>query len=125
MSLYLLTVSLGNLITGLVNSFIQKDDGGSLLPGASYFWFFTGLMFLGALLLGLVARNYQGKTYIEQRLVQRAGLLVTSIPCLDRVFCRDHIRKPTCFGSLCFFGMRPWSVHPGNQNIGLSGDSLF
>lgn len=65
MSLYLLTVSLGNLITGLVNSFIQTDDGGSLLPGASYFWFFTGLMFLGALLLGLVARNYQGKTYID------------------------------------------------------------
>jgi len=60
-----LTVSLGNLITGLVNSFIQKDDGGSLLPGASYFWFFTGLMFLGALLLGLVARNYQGKAYID------------------------------------------------------------
>lgn len=52
MSLYLLSVSAGNLLASGVNLFIQKADGTSLLPGAQYYWFFTGL--IGAASLGFV-----------------------------------------------------------------------
>ena len=50
MALFMLSVSLGNLFTGAVNFFIQRSDGGLLLEGAAYFWFFTGLMLATALL---------------------------------------------------------------------------
>ncbi len=48
-SAYLLSVSAGNLITALVNWFIQNTDGTSKLAGASYFWFFAGLMLVAAI----------------------------------------------------------------------------
>jgi hypothetical protein len=65
MSLYLLSVSLGNLVTSLVNRVIQNDDGTSKLPGASYYWFFTGLMLAAAVVFIYVAKTYKGKTYIH------------------------------------------------------------
>ena len=39
MSLFLLSVSLGNLFVGVVNSMIES--GSLVLEGASYYWFFT------------------------------------------------------------------------------------
>ena len=41
MSFYLLSVSLGNLFTALVNHFIQNPDGTSKLAGAAYYNFFS------------------------------------------------------------------------------------
>jgi POT family proton-dependent oligopeptide transporter len=67
MSLYMLSVAAGNLITALVNLFIQNSDGSNKLPGASYYWFFTGLMFVAALLFLVVVKTYRGQTYIQDQ----------------------------------------------------------
>jgi len=65
MSLYLLSVSLGNLITAGVNAVIQNSDGTSKLPGASYYWFFTGMMTVAAILFVAVALKYRGRSYSQ------------------------------------------------------------
>lgn len=65
MSIYLLSVSLGNLFTFGVNAFIQNPDGTSKLPGASYYWFFTGVMLAAAVGFVFVAMVYREKTYIQ------------------------------------------------------------
>jgi POT family proton-dependent oligopeptide transporter len=66
MSLYLLSVSAGNLLTSLVNSFIQNEDGSSKLEGASYYWFFAGLMLVAAVAYIAVAKRYKEHTYIQE-----------------------------------------------------------
>lgn len=65
MCTYLGAVSLGNFFTFLVNLFIQNPDGTQKLAGASYFYFFAGVMFVTAALFVVVARFYRGKTYIQ------------------------------------------------------------
>ncbi len=67
MSLYLLSVSLGNVLTALVNMFIQNADGTSKLPGASYYWFFTGLMLVASIGFLFVVATYREKAYIQSR----------------------------------------------------------
>ena len=57
MSLWLLSVSAGNVLTALVNRFTQDADGNSTLVGASYYWFFTALM-LGATMVFMVASRF-------------------------------------------------------------------
>lgn len=72
MSLFWLSVTVGNLMTAGVNKFIMIDDKTSRLEGASYFWFFSGLMFVAAVLFVFVARFYKGKTYIQDDEVDTA-----------------------------------------------------
>ncbi len=64
-SLYLLSVSLGNLFTSGVNKIIQNTDGTSKLPGASYYWFFTGTMLAASVVFIYIAKTYRGQTYIQ------------------------------------------------------------
>ena len=59
MAFYLLSVAVGNLFTSAVNFIIQNPDGTSKLAGASYFWFFTGLMLITAVLFKIVSHYYQ------------------------------------------------------------------
>jgi POT family proton-dependent oligopeptide transporter len=59
MCLYLGSIALGNTFTAAVNFFIQNKDGTSKLQGATYFWFFAGLMLVAALLFIPVARRYR------------------------------------------------------------------
>src|SRR3569623_638265 len=66
MSLALLSVSLGNLFTSIVNKVIQNENGASKLAGASYYWFFTGLMFAAACIFIVVAATYRERTYIQE-----------------------------------------------------------
>jgi POT family proton-dependent oligopeptide transporter len=66
MSLYLLSVSLGNALTSAVNIFIQNKNGSSKLEGASYYWFFTGLMFVAACSFIIVAWFYKERTYLQE-----------------------------------------------------------
>ena len=66
MSIYLLSISLGNAFVALVNWFIVNPDGTVKLQGASYFWFFTGCMFVTAVLFIFVAIFYKEKTYIQE-----------------------------------------------------------
>jgi POT family proton-dependent oligopeptide transporter len=65
MCTYLGAVSLGNVFTAAVNFFIQKPDGTVKLAGASYFFFFAGVMFVTAILFVLVAGFYRGQTHIQ------------------------------------------------------------
>ncbi len=65
MALFLLSVSLGNAFTALVNFVIQNDDGTTILEGAAYYWFFAGIMFVAAVCFIFVAKFYQGKTYLQ------------------------------------------------------------
>lgn len=44
MAIFMMSVSIGNLFTAAVNTFIQNDDGTSKLEGAEYYMFFAALM---------------------------------------------------------------------------------
>jgi dipeptide/tripeptide permease len=66
MSLYLLSVSLGNLFTALVNAVTQDAAGRPLLAGASYYWFFTGCMGVATLLLLPVVWLYRPREYLQE-----------------------------------------------------------
>ena len=49
-----------------VNFFIQNEDKTSKLAGASYYWFFTALMFVTAVGFLVVVKFYREKTYIQE-----------------------------------------------------------
>lgn len=65
MATYMLSISLGNYITAIVNELIQADDGTVLLPGASYYWFFTGMMIVTAIVFMAWSRFYKERTYMQ------------------------------------------------------------
>jgi len=65
MAVFLLSISLGNAFTAVVNIFIRNEDGTNKLPGASYYWFFTIVMSATAILFIPVARRYPVKNYIQ------------------------------------------------------------
>lgn len=65
MSLFLLSIALGNQFVAIVNWYIQTGDGTTKLPGASYYWFFTAVVLLAACLFTVWARFYRGRTYIQ------------------------------------------------------------
>jgi len=67
MGLWLLSVSLGNGITALVNTLIVNPDGTFKLNGSEYFWFFAGLMFVTAVAFIFVAMRYKVESYIQSR----------------------------------------------------------
>ncbi len=66
MGFFMLSVSLGNIFTAMVNAFIQNPDGTSKLAGASYFYFFAGAMFITALLFLFVVKFYKPKTHLHE-----------------------------------------------------------
>jgi POT family proton-dependent oligopeptide transporter len=66
MGFFMLSVSLGNIFTAAVIGFIQNPDGSSKLAGASYFYFFAGLMLITSLLFLLVVKYYIPKTYLHE-----------------------------------------------------------
>jgi len=65
MSLYLLSISLGNLFTALVNTLTKDAAGGSTLTGERYYWFFTACMAVATLLLLPVLGRYRPREYIQ------------------------------------------------------------
>jgi len=65
MSLYLAAIAFGNLLTALVNRFIQNADGSVKLAGTSYYLFFCGLMLGATILFAIVSPFYRGRTYIQ------------------------------------------------------------
>lgn len=65
MSLFLLSVSLGNVLTAVVNVVIQNPDGSSKLAGASYFLFFAGLLGAAAVVLIPIAFLYKERTHLQ------------------------------------------------------------
>lgn len=65
MGIYFLGVSLGNLFTSGVNWFIQSPDGSTKLDGVQYYWFFTGLMFITAMIFVVYSRFYKGQRFVQ------------------------------------------------------------
>jgi POT family proton-dependent oligopeptide transporter len=68
MGMYLLVaIALGNIFTAQVNGYIdkQKKAGLTILEGANYFWFFTGVMFVTAIVFVIWSQFYRGRTYIQ------------------------------------------------------------
>ncbi len=72
MAVFLLSISLGNAFTAIVNAVIENEDGTSKLAGAQYFWFFAGVMFVTALLFIPVAKRYPVKNYIQDEAPPKA-----------------------------------------------------
>lgn len=66
MSLYLLSVSLGNLFTAAVNMATRDAAGNTTLTGAAYYWFFVGCMAVATLLLLPVVLLYKPREYLQQ-----------------------------------------------------------
>lgn len=65
MSLWLLGVSAGNLITAVINQLIQDEHGKSRLSGPDYYWLFAGLMALTTIGFTFVAMRYHERSYIQ------------------------------------------------------------
>lgn len=64
-AVFLLSISVGNAFTAVVNWFIKNEDGTSKLAGASYYWFFVLMMAITAVVFIFVARGYREKSYIQ------------------------------------------------------------
>ena len=58
MSLFFLTISLGNLFTGVLKSL-------SLFSGVQEILFYTGMMAVVALIFGWIASRYKERSFIE------------------------------------------------------------
>ncbi|PKM34861.1 MAG: MFS transporter, partial [Gammaproteobacteria bacterium HGW-Gammaproteobacteria-10] len=65
MAYYFVFIAAGNLLTSAVNFLMMPSDGSSQLSGSAYFWFFTGLMLITALLFLVVSRRYQEQTFLQ------------------------------------------------------------
>lgn len=66
MSVYLLSISLGNLFTAGVNAVMRDANGRSTLEGESYYWFFAGCMAVATILLVPVVRWYRPREYLQE-----------------------------------------------------------
>jgi POT family proton-dependent oligopeptide transporter len=65
MAVFLLSISLGNAFTAIVNAVIEKEDGTRKLAGPNYFWFFTIVMLVTSVIFVVVAKLYKEKSYIQ------------------------------------------------------------
>ncbi|TWT90155.1 Dipeptide and tripeptide permease A [Pseudobythopirellula maris] len=65
MAFCMLSISVGNAFTALVNIFIVREDGSVMLPGASYYWFFTVGMLITACAYVVWSQFYRGRTYLQ------------------------------------------------------------
>ena len=77
MALNMLSISLGNAFAMGINALILSNESvAESLHGAHYFWFFTGILLLAALLFIPLAWSYKGKTYMQDS----AGLVESDGP---------------------------------------------
>ena len=66
LSLFLLTVSLGNLLTGVVTGLTTDTEGESKFSLTQELWFWAGLIFIAAAIFVPVAKSYQPKEYLQE-----------------------------------------------------------
>jgi len=67
MSLYLSSVAVGNLLTAVVNVYIER--GGSTLSGARYYLFFAVAMTATAALFARTTAGFRHRTYLQDETV--------------------------------------------------------
>ncbi len=65
MSIWYLSVFVGNQFASMVNAFNTDADGNSRLEGPNYFWFFAGASLISAIIFVFYAMTYRGKTYLQ------------------------------------------------------------
>ena len=65
MSLFLSSVSIGNLFTSAVNFVIRNPDGTSKLSGTGYYLFFAAMMFLTAVGFVFYAQRYKEHRHLQ------------------------------------------------------------
>lgn len=65
MSLYMLSVTAGNLVTSAFNWFIQDENKKSRLSEANYYWFFTGAMAATAVAFLIYSQFVREHRYIQ------------------------------------------------------------
>jgi POT family proton-dependent oligopeptide transporter len=67
MGIAFLSITVGDVFTAQVNRYIsnQRLQGITVLEGARYYWFFTILMLITALVFVVWAPFYRGRTYIQ------------------------------------------------------------
>jgi POT family proton-dependent oligopeptide transporter len=66
LSLFLLTVSLGNFLTTAVTLALTSETGHSRLSMTQELWFWAGLIFVTAAIYVPVAKWYQPKDYLQE-----------------------------------------------------------
>ena len=66
LSLFLLTVSLGNFLTSGVTWALTSETGHARLNMTQELWFWAGLIFIAALIYVPVAKWYQPKEYLQE-----------------------------------------------------------
>jgi POT family proton-dependent oligopeptide transporter len=63
-SLWLLTIAGGNYFLAIMNGSIAQGGFFAQFQGASYYWFFVGLMAVNVSLFALLAARLPQKTYV-------------------------------------------------------------
>jgi dipeptide/tripeptide permease/Ca2+-binding EF-hand superfamily protein len=71
MGLFLLSISVGNVLTSTINEWNQNPDGSTKITETTYFGLFTALAAAAAVAFVLVAALYRERTYIQDE--QPAG----------------------------------------------------
>lgn len=66
MGLFLLSISLGNAVTALINALISDENGKSVFTGVEYYLAFAAMMFVVAIVFIFVAKAYREKRYIQE-----------------------------------------------------------
>jgi POT family proton-dependent oligopeptide transporter len=66
LSLFLLTVSLGNFLTAGVTTIITDTEGQSRLSMTQELWFWSGLILVAAAIFVPVAKWYKPKEYLQE-----------------------------------------------------------
>ena len=65
-SIFLLSISIGNLYTSVLNFYNEKNDGTVILQGGDYFLFFTIMMLIVAILFIPFARKFKNDRVLLQ-----------------------------------------------------------
>ena len=66
MSISLLSISVGNLLTAAINHAIKVFNLQATLTGATYYLMFAGMMFVAAVLFIFVAQRYREQTFLHE-----------------------------------------------------------
>lgn len=65
MSMYLMSIALGNQFTSLVNYFLQDESGKSRMADSQYYWLFSGMLLLTTIGFIFYARTFQYKRFLQ------------------------------------------------------------
>ena len=65
MGTYLLSVTLGNVITAIVSYMIQDSSGNMMISGVNYYLLFVSMVWAAGVLFVFVAKNYKEERYMQ------------------------------------------------------------